>query len=49
VEDLAFVEDLVPQGVPKAPYNPDPPRYLERISALPAARVNPGAAEADGT
>ena len=26
VEDLAYEEDLVPQGVPKAPYNPDPPR-----------------------
>jgi hypothetical protein len=26
VEDLAYVEDLVPPGVPDPPYNPDPPR-----------------------
>src|SRR5689334_11760039 len=25
VEDMAYVEDLVPPGVPKAPHNPDPP------------------------
>src|SRR5438105_12569344 len=26
VEDSASVEDLVPQGVPDPPHNPDPPR-----------------------
>jgi hypothetical protein len=31
VEDLASEEDL-PQGA-KAPYNPNPPRYLVRIPA----------------
>jgi hypothetical protein len=31
VEDPAYVENPVPQGVPDAPCNPDPPRYLARI------------------
>ena len=36
--DLASVEDPVPQGVPEAPYNPDPPRYLGRSGrGLPPA------------
>src|SRR5262249_34899814 len=48
-EDMAYVEDLVPQEVPKAPCNPDPPRYLEWVPARPAVRVNVGAAEADVT
>jgi len=26
VEDPVSTEDLVPQGVPKTPHNPDPPR-----------------------
>jgi len=45
VEDMAYVEDLVLQGVPEAPHNPDPPRYSE----WPDIRVNPGAAESDVT
>ena len=28
VEDLAYTEHLVPEGVPDPPRNPDPPRYF---------------------
>ena len=28
VEDMAYVADPVPQGVPEAPCTPDPPRYF---------------------
>src|SRR6516225_7236319 len=47
VEDLAYVEDLVPPGVPEAPGNPDPPRYSKRTSAWSGLRVNPRPVEAD--
>jgi len=49
VEDLAYVEDLVPPGVPDPPYNPDSPRYSERALAWAAVRVHPGSAEAGVT
>jgi hypothetical protein len=47
--DLASVEDPVPQGVPEAPYNPDPPRYLGLVPVRSGARVNLVATEADVT
>jgi len=46
VEDMVYVEDLVPPGVPKAPYNPDPPRYSEHPLGLARRPRNPEAAEA---
>jgi hypothetical protein len=49
VEDLASAEDPVPQGVPEAPHNPDPPRYLGQVPVRSAARVNLVVAEADVT
>jgi len=49
VEHMAYVEDLVPPGVPDPPCNPDPPRYSERALAWAAVRVNPGPAEAGVT
>jgi len=47
VEDMAYVEDLVPPGVPEVPYNPDPPHYSEHVLGLACRPRDPEAAEAD--
>jgi len=44
---MAYVEDLVPPGVPEVPYNPDPPHYSEHVLGLACRPRDPEAAEAD--